>query len=96
MAVTVIVGMTVIVLMCVIVGMIVLMCVVVRMLTFGAMTRVFMPRFACVARRRARACRRRIRLTGTRPKTLHQRASRQENMDHGRFLPKVTESLDSL
>ncbi|WP_408734371.1 hypothetical protein [Paraburkholderia bannensis] len=76
--------------------MLMLMCVVVSMTTFGAMACVFMPRFDFIARRRARARRRRVRLAGTRAKTLRQRAPRQENMNHGRILPKVTESLDSL
>ncbi|WP_407668285.1 hypothetical protein [Paraburkholderia bannensis] len=76
--------------------MVMLMGVVVSMTTFGALACVIMPRFDCIARRRARARRRRVQLTGTRPKTLRQRAPRQENMNHGRILPKVTESLDSL
>ncbi len=76
--------------------MLMLICAVVSMTTFGAMTCVIMPRFDFIARRRARACRRRVRLPGSRPKTLRQRAPRQGNMNHGRILPKVTESLDSL
>ncbi|WP_322070062.1 hypothetical protein [Paraburkholderia bannensis] len=79
-----------------IVRMAMLLCVVVSMTTFGAMTCVIMPRFDFIARCRARACRRGVRLPGTRPETLRQRAPRQENMNHGRILPKVTESLDSL
>ncbi|WP_321878791.1 hypothetical protein [Paraburkholderia bannensis] len=78
-----------------IVRMVMLLCVVVSMTTFGGMACVIMPRFDFIARRRASASRR-VQLAGTRPKTLRQRAPRQENMNHGRILPKVTESLDSL
>ncbi|WP_408585448.1 hypothetical protein [Paraburkholderia bannensis] len=77
-------------------AMLMFVVVVVSMTTFGAVACVFMPRFDFIARRCAHAWRRHVRLPGTRPKTLRRRAPQQESMNHGRFLPKVTESLDSL
>ncbi|WP_244193137.1 hypothetical protein [Paraburkholderia eburnea] len=77
----------------------VVMRVAASMAILGAMIRVVIPRFDCftrIPRRCRRACRCRVPLAGARPIALRQCAPRQENLDHGRFLPKVTESLDSL
>jgi hypothetical protein len=74
------------------------MIVPVSMALPGAMTRVLMPRFDFVPRSACR-CRRACRgivPVGARTIALRQRAPRQKNLDHGRILPKVTESLNSL
>ncbi|WP_321813068.1 hypothetical protein [Paraburkholderia sp. J69-2] len=77
----------------VIVIMVVCMRVVVAMTRFGPTVGVIVPRVNFIERRSRRAG---ISPVGTRPIALRQRNPRHENLDHGRFLPKMTESLNSL
>jgi hypothetical protein len=57
---------------------------------------VIIPRFLEHRFRCRRARRPGVSPVEARPKALRKPNSRPENLDHGRFLPKVTESLDSL
>lgn len=58
--------------------------------------RVILPRFIARDYRFRRARRRCIPPVVARPKALREHKPRPESLDHGRFLPKVTQSLDSL
>ncbi|MBB3257632.1 hypothetical protein F4827_002497 [Paraburkholderia bannensis] len=105
----VIVGMTVLMFVRVILGVAVAVAVAARVAVFAVivcvrmpvnMTGMVVPRFDLIARRDGRTCACcRAMLIGSRPQALRENARcapRQENLDHGRFLPKVTESLNSL
>ncbi|HKT96951.1 MAG TPA: hypothetical protein VJS30_10500 [Paraburkholderia sp.] len=62
----------------------------------SATARGTLPRFIerdCRLHRTRRRC---VPLVVARPKALREHKPRPESLDHGRFLPKVTESLNSL